>query len=262
MRSIYQTLVLTGVSLLAALFSMTNLYAYRGSEYTSASAVPAGSAVALDASGKIELASGGTTTFIGIVATAEKNKVTVADSGIVDAYVSDIDGPISKGTHLGLSAYSGILTAWQSGRQFVGIVQDTSKGTIEWQKASIKRPAKGANETIKVAKVSIRLTDATSGTTNETNIFSESMSRIAYAITGHQVALWRIVTAFIVGGGSLLLAACLLISTGRGSFISIGRNPLASATIVKGMWRIVFASAAIMFVGTFIAYMILRSEAL
>lgn len=262
MRSIYRTLVLTGVSLLAALFSMTNLYAYRGSEYTSVSPVSVGSAVALDASGKIELASGGTTTFIGIVAATEKNKVTVADSGIVDAYISDIDGPISKGTYLGLSAYSGVLTAQQSGRQLVGVVQDVPSGSIEWQKASIAHPAKGANDTIKIAKVSIRLTDTSSGATNETNIFSESINRIAYAITGHQVALWRIITAFIVGGGSLLLAACLLISTGRGSFISIGRNPLASATIVKGVWRIVFASAAIMLVGTFIAYMILRSEAL
>ena len=262
MKSIYRLLLLTGMSLLAALLSMTSLYAYRGSEYTSEVAVPVGTAVALDASGNIETASGGTTTFIGIVAATEKSKITVADSGVVDAYVSDIDGPIGKGTHLGLSAYSGVLTAWQSGRQMVAVVEDTSDKAIEWQKSSVKHPAKGANDTIKVAKVSIRLTGATGGVTNETNIFSESISRIAYAITGHQVALWRIVTAFIVGGGSLLLAACLLISTGRGSFISIGRNPLASATIVKGMWRIVFASAAIMFVGTFIAYMILRSEAL
>ena len=262
MKSMRRLLLLTGMSLLAALFSMPSLYAYRGSEYTSTSAVPVGTAVALDASGKIEPAFSGTTTFIGVVAAVEKNKITIADSGIVDAYVSDIDGPISKGTHLGLSAYSGVLTAQQSGRQLVGIVQDTPSGSIEWQKASIARPAKGANDTIKIAKVSIRLTDTSSGTANETNIFSESINRIAYAITGHQVALWRIITAFIVGGGSLLLAACLLISTGRGSFISIGRNPLASATIVKGMWRIVFASAAIMLVGTFIAYMILRSEAL
>jgi hypothetical protein len=258
MKVIRQVALLVGVSLLAALLSMNNIYSYIGSEFTSSSAVPIAAAVALGDDGHIELATNRASMFIGVATAVTTDKVTVANSGVVDVYVSDIDGPIASGTRLGLSAYGGVATVWHPGRNLVGVVQVDSRNNIEWQKAEYKNSANGEREVINVAKVSIQLTQNADSATGYSSDFAGSMQRTAQAIAGHSVAWWRVLTAIIVGGGSLLLAFCLLISTGRGSFISIGRNPLASATILRGMWRIVFASAGIMIAGTFAAYLILR----
>lgn len=248
------------MSLLAVLFSCVNLAsAYVGSEYTTMDDLPVGTLVALGSGGELTRASLMVPTYIGVVADAVDTKVVVAKSGTVEAYVSNIDGPIRAGTRVGLSAYSGVGTAWREDRQLVGVVAEDAGDTIKWRETNVQGVSGDPSTQIDIAKVPILLTQNANNKQSGVSGFAGTIQQTAYIIAGHSVALWRIIIALVVGAGSLILAFSLLISTGRGSFLSIGRNPLASSTILKGMWRIVFASAGIMVVGILIAYFILRS---
>lgn len=249
-------------SLSAVLFLCVNLAnAYVGSEYISADNLPAGTLIALGGDGKVTRASLIAPTYIGVATDVKDTKVTVAKSGTVEAYVSNIDGSIRTGTRIGLSAYSGVGTAWKEDRQLVGVVAEGVGDTLQWRDVGVQGVSGDSPTQIKIAKVPILLTQNVNNTQSGVSGFAGAIQQTAYVIVGHSVALWRIIAAMVVGFGSLILAFSLLISTGRGSFLSIGRNPLASSTILRGMWRIVFVSAGIMVVGILIAYLILRSGA-
>lgn len=84
------------------------------------------------------------------------------------------------------------------------------------------------------------------------------IKQAADSIAGTSVSLWQVISSLIVGLGSLILAFGLLFSTGRESFLSLGRNPMASTVILRGMWRIVAVSVVIMLLGITISYLILK----
>ena len=56
---------------------------------------------------------------------------------------------------------------------------------------------------------------------------------------------------------SLAVAAMFVVSSIKGSFVSIGRNPMASASIHKGMVRVAILAVTIIVTGAVVSYTVL-----
>jgi len=72
------------------------------------------------------------------------------------------------------------------------------------------------------------------------------------------VDTWRIITALLIGLGGLILAFGLLFISSRESFFSMGRNPMASKIIMRGLWKMVALSVGILCITLTASYLIVR----
>lgn len=248
------------LSFMMALFALPVLpgvaMAYTATEYQSDKSFAAGTLIALNTSG-LPVAAVSGDDYVGVTTKDSDNTLQVAYTGQVSAFVSDSDGEIKNGTRLGLSSIAGVSTAWQADTTRVGVTTEGISSTSpKWQTLS-SRTASGETKNVRVARVLVRLGQG-SGTTTTNGGAVAMLQKAASALVGKSVALWQVIAAMVVGMGGLVLAFGLLYSSGRQSFVSLGRNPLASKVILKGMWRIVAASSLIMLGGIGAAFLILK----
>lgn len=228
-----------------------NTAAYTGVEYdTSASWIP-GTVVSVDGKGTLVPASTNSTDYVGVVAKAsDGTSVEVADSGVVSVLVTDNGGAITSGSRLGISSVSGIASLWANG-SVIGVAQETP---TSWQNA-----ASTNSEQIKVAAIKVQLLiDGASGGSSPVNEFFAALEKTASGVAGKPVDTWRIITALLIGLGGLILAFGLLFISSRESFFSMGRNPMASKVIMRGLWKVVALSVGILCVTLTAAYLIVR----
>ena len=232
--------------------------AYVATEYDTTTDIPIGTLVSFDSQGKVMRSSPVSTTYIGVVTAVNGGKIAVANSGTVRVFVSDITGPIQNGTRIGTSDLAGVATAWREGHQLVGTVVAPIDGSSSgWQTVATKA-ADGTSRTARVALATVELTQSTNSAQSGTDTFGSALQKVADIIAGRSVALWRIITALIVGLAGILVAFGLLLSAGRGSFMALGRNPLAGTVILRGMWRVVVVSIGVILAGIVLAYLLLR----
>ena len=225
--------------------------AYTGVEYNTSSAWIAGTVVSVDPDGKLVAASVRAAEYVGVVATASTGtSVEVADSGVVLVLVTDKDGPIASGSRIGISAVEGAGSLWSTGT-VVGVAQETPSA---WQNAESTD-----SSTVRVALIKVQLlTDGASGGSSPVNQFFAALEKTASGVAGKPVDTWRIITALLIGLGGLILAFGLLFISSRESFFSMGRNPMASKVIMRGLWKVVALSVGILCVTLTASYLIVR----
>ena len=252
--------VVTGVmGALAALVLATPVLAsaYAATVYQTTKPLAVGSLTVLDHTNQ-PVAASENTGFSGVVTKQTKTTVDVADSGLVAIFVCDNDGAITSGDRIVLSPFVGVGARYHGSGTPIGVATESlPSSSSRWQATNAVRTTDGATK-VRIAHLTIRL--VTSGVTTapaEKGVVA-SLQRIANGLAGHPVAIWQLMAAFVVGLGGLILAFGLLLSSGRASFLALGRNPLASSAILKGMWRIVGVSLGVLLAGVTIAYVILK----
>lgn len=244
----------TKVVFLSGLFAFLATFtvaAYTGAEYETTTDWSVGTAVSVDQNGALVPASVNSVDYVGVVAEApEAGMVQVADSGVVSVLVTDKDGTITSGSRVGLSSVSGVASLWANGT-VLGVVQESPSS---WQQATLD-----SDDSVSIALVKVQLlTDGASGGSSPVNEFFSALEKTASGVAGKPVDTWRIITALLIGLGGLILAFGLLFISSRESFFSMGRNPMASKIIMRGLWKVVALSVGILCVTLTAAYLIVR----
>ena len=243
---------------IACLFVAPNVaLAYTATVYTTNNAPAVGTLVGFDHGNQIIPATP-QTGFIGAITKQTATTAEVADSGYATVFVSDDNGAdISAGDKISLSTIAGVGVRYETDSVQVGIANENiSASSSLWHATTTSRTNSTAK--LRVASLSVRLVTGGAAPATIDTSFMGSLQRVADSLAGHSVALWQLIASVSVGLGSLILAFGLLLSAARQSFTSIGRNPLASAVILRGMWRIVAVGIAIMLAGILTAYIILK----
>lgn len=225
--------------------------AYTATEYPTNTSWNTGTVVAIDGQGAPVAASTQAANYIGVVTSSSPNQtVEVADTGTVSVVVTDKDGPINSGSRLGLSSVAGVASAWASGT-IIGVAQEAPK---DWKQATLETDA-----SIRLASVRVQLlSDGASSGSSPISQFFAALEKTASGVAGKPVDTWRIITALLIGLGGLILAFGLLFISSRESFFSMGRNPMASKIIMRGLWKMVALSVGILCVTLTAAYLIVR----
>jgi len=239
------------VSVVFALSSANSAAAYTATEYSSATNWSIGMVASVNSNGEPVPASLEASNYIGVVTQVSARKsVEVAGTGIVTVMVTDKDGSIGSGTRLGISAVSGVASAW-SGGTIIGVVQETP---TKWSTVELED-----NSSAKVALVKTQLlSDGSSEGGSVVSQFFSALEKTASGVAGKPVDTWRVITALLIGLGGLVLAFGLLFVSSRESFFAMGRNPMAGKVIMRGLWKMVFLSVGILCVTLTAAYLIVR----
>lgn len=247
-----------GMVLLSAVFSAFLVFlaspiahAYTATEYPTSSSWTSGTVVSINGQGNPVPASIESADYIGVVVKSTSGgTVEVAGTGTLSVVVTDKDGSIASGTRLGLSSVAGVASAWTNGT-VIGVAQEAPK---EWKQATLDSSA-----SIKLASVKVQLlSDGTSNGSSPINQFFAALEKTASGVAGKPVDTWRVITALLIGLGGLILAFGLLFISSRESFFSMGRNPMASKIIMRGLWKMVALSVGILCVTLTAAYLIVR----
>ncbi|HEX9679326.1 MAG TPA: hypothetical protein VGA08_01785 [Candidatus Saccharimonadales bacterium] len=182
--------------------------------------------------------------------------IQVAIAGEVAAYVSDLNGDIKAGDFVGTSWLSGVgMKANEEDKQkLLGIaLEDFNQESIAQDIEDVPTPS--GEKTARVGLIKIRLFDREAGP-NPTGGLS-GIEILASKIAGKTVPFARVLVASGLFALSVIISGVFLANAIRGSFISLGRNPLASGSIFTSLLQVSGVSVSLVLIGSVIAYILL-----
>ena len=183
--------------------------------------------------------------------------IHVATSGDVEVFVSDINGPIVTGDFIGASWISGVAMRADQGseQKLLGVaLQDFSEENIDQVAITDVDTPTGSRDTA-AGKIIVRLFDRDIGT--NTALSQSGIEALAQRIAGKDVAYARVLMATGLFLISAIISGVFLANAIRGSFISLGRNPLASSSIFASLMQVSGVSIGLVILGAFMAYLVL-----
>lgn len=180
----------------------------------------------------------------------------VAVSGDTSVFVSDINGPITAGDFVGSSWISGVAmrSDTSSKQRLLGVaLEDFSADSQDKREFEDIETPSGTQDAL-VGKIAVRLFDRDIGADPTSQ---SGLEVLAQRIAGKDVAYARVLMASGLFALSVLVSGIFLSNAIRGSFISLGRNPLASSTIFSSLLQVSGTSIALVIIGAFLAYVVL-----
>ncbi len=200
---------------------------------------------------------------IGVATEIEDNLVTVVsgepeiyvqNSGVVEAFVSDMNGVVKKGDTLALSPLKGILMRGDETLPVVGkALEDSTPGSAGAQTVAAGNGQMAAN----VAKITILL-DSSLVTYPESELSESALQRLGRTLTGREVSEMQVVVALIIFFIVLVSESSIIYGAVSSGIISIGRNPMARRAIKGEMLRVFGIAAFVLLVGLAAIYIVLR----
>jgi hypothetical protein len=184
------------------------------------------------------------------------DSVYVATEGTVAVFVSTVGGDIEVGDLITISAIEGL------GRK--KIPDTDGQKVIGVAKTAFNKDADGAQErefdnagAVYVGQIQIEILISDPATGKSQNDGTNVIVRIARRIAGKPVSLSQVIVTASVVIVAFVVSGALLYGAVRGSFTSIGRNPLSASTIYRGMARASLVSLSIMMLGIVGGYVVL-----
>lgn len=195
-----------------------------------------------------------------IISNEPEGEVFVATSGTQQALVSTENGEIKSGDYLTPSSVNGVLMR-----------ADTRQETIFGRAASSYTNSSVAVGTMslkdsdgKTHAVKLGLVAATIDIKKNPNIEStkanlpEFLEDIGQQIAKKDVNPIRIYLSMAITAVSLITAIVVLYSGVRNGVVAIGRNPMSKKSIFRALLEIILTSIAVLMVGLFAVYLLLR----
>lgn len=183
--------------------------------------------------------------------------VNVALEGDVLAYVSDLNGDIKSGDFIGASWIAGVgmKASDDSNQKLLGIALQDFETTSPNAKQVDRIDTPSGTVSAYVGSIAVRLFDRDVGadTAKQIGVLENFASRIA----GKDVPLVKAILAVGLFTVTVIISGIFLANAIRGSFISLGRNPLAGGSIFASLMQVSGVSIGLMLIGSILAYVIL-----
>lgn len=238
--------------------------------YKTKSALPKGSVVSLTKEGSHEVEKSNTDNdalLVGVVVDGneallevqpEGSEVRVAVSGEVNLLVSTVNGDVKSGDRLIASPIEGVAAVdWPPapGVKYIAVASRDFNAQSEGARKISVQLANGNSKEVHVGTIpaKILLGNRAPGNGQDKNF----LVSIARQISGKNVSFLQTLTAAAVLITALALTGMILYGSIKGTFVSLGRNPLSRDSILTGLMRVVVVAILVMSGGTVIAYLIL-----
>ena len=199
-------------------------------------------------------------TVVSLGGDSTSNQVYVASNGKYDALVSTQNGPIKKGDIISISALDG-----------VGMKADAGQSVILGKALTAFDGQRGVSGTTKLStsggskQVSIGFVQVDIGISR--NPFAASLEgppvpsflrKSGENIAGKPVSTIRLYVSLAILIITLFMTSNLLYGGVRSSLISIGRNPLAKKSILRGLIQVVVLGLIVFVIGLLAIYLLLK----
>lgn len=210
---------------------------------------------------KVELASDATAPYIaGVVTENTSGLITVSNNGDnvfaavageTSLLVSDINGEIKSGDLLIPSIIEGVAmkSSSQDNEYIIGVaLQDFDSSSDSNNTETID------GQDVAIGSIQSRLL---LGEVSPVESSGSLIENIGTAITGEQVQSYRVIISSAIFLAGIIASSIMLFGAIKGSFNSLGRNPLAAKSIYSSLFRVTLISSGIMLATVLIAYVVL-----
>lgn len=195
---------------------------------------------------------------------ASNEGALVANTGVLDTYVSTANGAVKAGDAIGISTIEGIGEKAIRTGKIIGVAQ----GSLDENTGNAKdfQLQEGqTSRTIKVGIVPVKVEVSNyNPATGLVNAESQDVSnrnkalQVADSIAGKPVNAIALVLSGIILLISIFVATFLLTSSGYASMIAMGRNPLSEKKIMQSLFRLIALSIGIFLVGLALSFVIIK----
>jgi uncharacterized membrane protein YphA (DoxX/SURF4 family) len=196
----------------------------------------------------------GDTATLNINATAA---IHVATSGSAEVFVTDLAGAIKAGDKITASPLNGVGMKANDSVKIVGVAEEDLDAQAQSQQQTITS-RDGRKRQVKIGMIPVRVQVSYYSAPQEKTIVPPPFQQFSNAVAGKQVSPLRVIIGFFVILAAIVSVSIMLFSAMKSSIISIGRNPLASKNIYKGVFEAFGAGAVILAVAVGGAYVIMR----
>lgn len=184
------------------------------------------------------------------------NPISVVINGKADVLVSDINGSIEAGDRITASPIAGIGMKATSDSQIIGTAQASQKTSGKATNRSVK-DIKGTEHTVNINRIPVQIGVAFYQQPGS-NFLPPFVQRLANSIAGRPVSLIRVLLSSCILIAALGGMIAILYAATRNAMTALGRNPLASSLVYKGLYRIIAIALGVMAVGLLASYLLLR----
>lgn len=236
--------------------------------YQSTSVITSGSMVSLDPqkSGFVMPANQTSQNLIGVATTSNQSllaissagSVQVALSGVVNVFVSTLNGPITVGSQIGVSPINGVGMNAEANTRVIGIAQAAFNTSIAGTSTAQVTSKSGKTSQISVGIIPVVIAIGTASSAAESGAPSNFLQKAANSIAGHKVSAWPLVISTAIIVVTFTAVIVLIYGTIRGSLVSVGRNPLAKPAIFASLAQVLGMISLIVIVSVISVYFILR----
>ncbi|MCA9326972.1 hypothetical protein KDA14_00405 [Candidatus Saccharibacteria bacterium] len=263
------------VSLLLALCMPLTLHAQTVSQgYGTTGNVQKGMIVMIDPkdSSKVAaLSNKSDTSMLGVVVSANdtvvslggdssSSQVYVASNGKYDALISTQNGPVKSGDIISISALDGIGMKADSGQNTIlgkALANfDGSKNVIGT--ATLTTSTGGKNVSIGLVQIDISISHNPLAASVSGPPVPAFLRKSGDSIAGKPVSTVRLYVSLAVLLITIFMTSNLLYGGVRSSLVSIGRNPLAKKSILRGLIQVIILGLMVFVIGLVAIYLLLK----
>ncbi len=187
---------------------------------------------------------------------SDTSTVQVVTTGVVNAFVSDLNGPIKASDQITASPIKGVGMKATSRGKIIGVAQsnfDTSAG-----KSVTVKTKDGKFQSVRVGQIPIAVQASYYAPGTGGDIVPSAIQSLANTVGQKNVSVVRVLAAASFIFISLIVISVIVFSAIRSAIISIGRNPLAQADIYRSLLQVLLACLTILGVAVAAAYLMVR----
>lgn len=163
------------------------------------------------------------------------DRVQVTTSGVVDVYVSDINGGVAAGDQITISPIAGTGMKATDNAKVIGTAQAAApaNGLEQTYKNEFGREKK-----IRLVQVPVLVDVAYYYRQPEKTVIPQSLQNLANSVAGKQVNSLPILVSSGIFLVTLVVVASIIYAMIRSSIISVGRNPMSQSAVYRGILQL------------------------
>lgn len=190
----------------------------------------------------------------------EGNRVYVATIGHFDVLVSNQNGEIAAGDYVTISAISGIgMKSDTTMPVIVGRALEAFDGKTGAISSAQVTDSTGNSSTVTLARIQVDINVDRNPLLKATEPnLPEVLRRASETIAGKPVNPAKVYISVVVFIITTITSGILLYGGVKSAIISIGRNPLSKASIIRGMLQVILVGITIFLCGIFGVYLLLK----
>lgn len=236
--------------------------------YQTSDQVALGSIVSLDTSASDHVSSANLNnagTIVGVVIDpgnsllslqqGQNAQIQVANSGVAQVMVSDINGSIHNGDQITASPISGVGMKATVNSKVVGVAQDNLNDNNSSEQTYTDK--KGVKHKVRLGQVPTLLNVSYFYKQPEKTVIPSALQNVANALAGKQVSAAPILVSLGIFVVMIVVVASIIYSMIRSSIISVGRNPMSQSAIYRNLVQMSALVLGILAVGVVAIYMVL-----
>lgn len=182
------------------------------------------------------------------------DSVYVANDGTVDVFVGDLGGDIVSGDLVTVSTIGGVGRKADAIGTTTQKIIGVAKSDFTGEEADAREFNLENSGKVHIGSIQMELLDDLSGIQPE---IPSTLENLGTKIAGKDVSFTQSFVSAIVAVLGFVVSGILMFGAIRGSFLSIGRNPLSAKTIYSGMIRASLLSLSVMMLGVVAGYVVL-----